>query len=46
MFADAIVLVDESREGLNAKIEVWKENLEYKEFKIIRMKTEYFLQDY
>lgn len=41
LFADDIVLVDETREGVNAKLEVWREALELKGFKISRNKTEY-----
>src|SRR4029450_2942072 len=41
LFADDIVLVDETREGVNAKLEVWSEALELKGFKISRNKTEY-----
>jgi Reverse transcriptase (RNA-dependent DNA polymerase). len=41
LFADDIVLVDETKSGLNAKLEVWRETLETKGFKISRTKTEY-----
>ena len=41
LFADDIVLVDESRDGANAKLERWREALESKSFKISRIRTEY-----
>ncbi|XP_060182503.1 uncharacterized protein LOC132612201, partial [Lycium barbarum] len=41
LFADDIVLIDESRSGVNAKLEVWRQTLESKGFKLSRTKTEY-----
>lgn len=41
MFADDIVLIDETREGVNNKLEVWRDTLESKGFRISRSKTEY-----
>src|SRR4051794_23650859 len=41
LFADDIVLVDETREGVNRKLELWRESLESKGFKLSRTKTEY-----
>jgi Reverse transcriptase (RNA-dependent DNA polymerase) len=41
LFADDIVLIDDTREGVNAKLEVWRDALESKGFKISRNKTEY-----
>ena len=41
LFADDIVLVDESRAGVNAKLKRWREALESKGFKISRTKAEY-----
>ena len=41
LFADDVVLVDESRNGVNAKLERWWEPLESKGYKISRTKTEY-----
>ena len=41
LFADDIVLVDELRDGVNAKLERWLEALESKGFKIGCIKTEY-----
>ena len=46
LFADAIVLVDESRDGVNTKLERWREVLESKGFKISRTKTEYMVCDF
>ena len=33
LFADNIVLVDESRDGVNAKLEKWWDDLEFKALK-------------
>ncbi|XP_059303594.1 uncharacterized protein LOC132055665 [Lycium ferocissimum] len=41
LFADDIVLIDESRSGVNARLEVWRQTLESKGFKLSRTKTEY-----
>ncbi|XP_070056765.1 uncharacterized protein [Nicotiana tomentosiformis] len=41
LFADDIILIDESRSGINEKLEVWTQVLESKSFKLSRMKTEY-----
>ena len=41
LFADDIVLIDESREGVNLKLELWRQTLESKGFKLSRTKTEY-----
>ncbi|XP_070035617.1 uncharacterized protein [Nicotiana tomentosiformis] len=41
LFADDIVLIDESRAGVNERLEVWRQALEFKCFKLSRMKTEY-----
>ncbi|CAH9108779.1 unnamed protein product [Cuscuta europaea] len=41
MFADDIVLIDETQSGLKAKLEVWRQTLENKSFKLSRSKTEY-----
>ena len=40
-FADNIVLVDESRSGINAKLEIWHDTLESKGSQLSRTKTEY-----
>ena len=41
LFADDIVLIDESWEGVNAKLECWRDTLEAKGFRLSRSKTEY-----
>jgi len=41
LFADGIVLIDETREGVNTKLERWRDSLEAKCFKLSRSKTEY-----
>ena len=40
LFADDIVLVDETRVGINVKLELWKQTLESRGFKLNRTKTE------
>jgi hypothetical protein len=40
-FADDIVLVDETRHGVNVKLEIWRDALESKGFQLSRTKTEY-----
>ena len=40
-FADDIVLIDESREEVNTKLERWRDTLEVKGFRLSRSKTEY-----
>ena len=41
LFADDIVLVDESRAEVSCRLELWREALESKGFRISRTKTEY-----
>ena len=41
LFADDVVLVDESRAGVNRKLELWRQTLESKGFRLSRTKTEY-----
>nr|XP_009772519.1 PREDICTED: uncharacterized protein LOC104222894 [Nicotiana sylvestris] len=41
LFADDIVLIDESRAGVNERLEVWRHAFESKCFKLSRTKTEY-----
>jgi len=41
LFVDDIVLIDESREGVNRKLELWRDTLEDKGFSLSRSKTEY-----
>ncbi|KAI8559998.1 hypothetical protein RHMOL_Rhmol04G0220700 [Rhododendron molle] len=43
MFANDIVLVDETARGVNMKLEIWREALESKGFRISRSKTEYMM---
>jgi hypothetical protein len=39
LFADDIVLVDESQAGVNRKLELWRQTLESKGFRVSRTKT-------
>ena len=41
LFADEIVLLDETRAGVNAKLELWRQTLESQGFRLSRTKTEY-----
>ncbi|KAF3664601.1 Protein BOLA2 [Capsicum annuum] len=41
LFADNVVLIDETRGGVNAKLEIWRQTLESKGFRLSRTKTEY-----
>ena len=41
LFADDIVLIDETREGVNVKLERWRDTLEAKGFRLSRSKAEY-----
>nr|XP_033508012.1 uncharacterized protein LOC117273039 [Nicotiana tomentosiformis] len=41
LFADHIVLIDKTRSGVNARLEVWRQTLESKGFKLSRTKREY-----
>ena len=41
LFADDIVLIDETKEAVNTKLERWRDTLEAKGFKLSRCKTEY-----
>ena len=38
LFADDIVLVDESRDRVNAKLELWRQTLESRDFRLNRVK--------
>ncbi|KAF3656511.1 putative DAG protein, chloroplastic-like [Capsicum annuum] len=40
-FEDDIVLIDESRQGVNDKLEIWRKTLKSKGFRLSRTKTEY-----
>ena len=39
LFADDIVLVDETRDGVNAKLELWRQTLESRGFRLSRAKN-------
>jgi len=41
LFTDDIILIDESRAGVNAKLECWRHALESISFRVSRSKTEY-----
>jgi len=41
LFADDIVLIDETRDGLNDKLERWRHTLECRGFRLSRSKIEY-----
>nr|XP_033510640.1 uncharacterized protein LOC117275475 [Nicotiana tomentosiformis] len=41
LFADDIVLIDETRGGVNERPEVWRQTLESKGFKLSKTNTEY-----
>jgi hypothetical protein len=43
LFADDIVLVDDTASGVNTKLEIWRDALESKGFRISRSKTEYMV---
>jgi hypothetical protein len=46
LFADDVVLVDESRTGVNMKLELWRHTLELRGFRLSRTKTEYMMCDF
>ena len=41
LFADDVVLVDESRTRVNWKLEMWRNTLDLKGFRLSRAKIEY-----
>ncbi|KAM3305906.1 hypothetical protein P3S67_012775 [Capsicum chacoense] len=41
LFAEDVVLIDETRAGVNEKLEVWRQTLESKGFRLSRSKTKY-----
>ena len=41
LYADDIGLIDETQEGVNAKLNLWREVLESKGLRLSRSKTEY-----
>jgi hypothetical protein len=46
LFADDVVLVDESRMGVDQKLELLRQTLEVKSFRLSRSKTEYMKCDF
>jgi hypothetical protein len=46
LFANDVVLVDDSRAVINRKLELWRHTLESKEFRLSRIKTEYMRCDF
>jgi hypothetical protein len=46
LFADDLILVDESRTGVDQKLELWRRTLETKGFMLSRSKTEYIKCDF
>ncbi|KAM0892698.1 hypothetical protein ACQ4PT_025584 [Festuca glaucescens] len=46
LFADDAVLVDETRAGVNRKLELWRQTLESKGFRLSKTKTEYMRCDF
>ena len=43
LFAYDIVIINESREGINDKLEQWRHILESRDFSVSRLKTKYFI---
>ena len=43
LFADDVMLVGDSRTGVNRKLELWRQTLELKGFRLSRTKTEYMM---
>jgi Reverse transcriptase (RNA-dependent DNA polymerase) len=43
LFADDVVLIDESRIGVNQKLELWRQTLESKSFKLSTTKIKYMI---
>jgi hypothetical protein len=41
IFADDVVLIDENMIGIDQKLELWRQTLESKCFRLSRTKTEY-----
>jgi hypothetical protein len=46
LFADDVVLVDESRMWVDQKLELWRRTLEAKDFRFSRSKIEYMKYDF
>ena len=41
LFADDIILIDETREGVNDKLDGWRHTLESRGFRVYKSKIEY-----
>jgi Reverse transcriptase (RNA-dependent DNA polymerase) len=41
LFANDVVMIDENRIGVNQKLELWRQTLESKYFRLSRIKTKY-----
>ena len=41
LFADDVILTDEMGAGVNAKLELWRQTLESRDFRLSRAKIEY-----
>jgi hypothetical protein len=46
LFADDVVLVDDSQMGVNRMLELWRQTLESKGFSLSRTKTKYMRCDF
>jgi hypothetical protein len=46
LFADDVILVDESRTRVDQKLELWRRALEVKGYRFSRSKTEYIKCDF
>ena len=46
LFADDIVLVDETRTGVNVKLERWRQTLDSRDFRLSKAKAEYMAVSY
>jgi hypothetical protein len=46
LFADDMILVDDSRTGVDQKLELWRRTLKVKGFRLSRSKTKYIKCDF
>jgi hypothetical protein len=46
LFADDVILVDENRMGVDQKLELWRQTLDAKDFRLSRSKAEYMKCDF
>jgi hypothetical protein len=46
LFTDDVVLVDDSRTGVDRKLKLWRQTLKAKGFRLSRFKTEYMKCDF